>query len=131
MKYLQVFIFHLKFSISRVCSRIHKFGHQLSRQLQIGSRYDELFFLFSCNCVWCCFQLHRCCFLLLQGVGCAPDVCRLFCRESRCCSQVYRECGVRLLLCAILCCVPFYCVCCVWLLGSGLYSSNFFCCFVV
>ncbi|XP_056682753.1 uncharacterized protein [Spinacia oleracea] len=81
--------------------------------------------------VWCCFQLHRCCFLLLQGVGCAPDVCRLFCRESRCCSQVYRECGVRLLLCAILCCVPFYCVCCVWLLGSGLYSSNFFCCFVV
>ncbi|XP_056686091.1 uncharacterized protein [Spinacia oleracea] len=47
-----------------------------------------------------------------------------------CCSQVYRECGVRLLLCVILCCVPFYCICCVWLLGSGLYSSNFFCCFV-
>ncbi|XP_056684754.1 beta-galactosidase 15-like isoform X1 [Spinacia oleracea] len=37
--------------------------------------------------VWCCFQLHRCCFLLLQGVGCAPDVCRLFCRESRCVLQ--------------------------------------------
>ncbi|XP_056699873.1 dnaJ protein ERDJ2A-like isoform X2 [Spinacia oleracea] len=73
-------------------------------------------------------ELSQC---VIQGVGCAPDVCRVFCRESRCCSQIYRECGVRLLLCAILCCVPFYCVCCFWLLGSGLYSSNFFCCFVV
>ncbi|XP_056684756.1 uncharacterized protein [Spinacia oleracea] len=78
--------------------------------------------VFSCTgAASCCCRVWV---VLLMCAGCSAG------SPGACCSQVYRECGVRLLLCVILCCVPFYCICCVWLLGSGLYSSNFFCCFI-
>ncbi|XP_056684505.1 uncharacterized protein [Spinacia oleracea] len=66
----------------------------LKRVLELAPRLlEELMKVF--GVVFSCTGAASCC---VQGVGCAPDVCRVFCRESRSTGSVVFDC----------CCVQSY-----------------------
>ncbi|XP_056683425.1 uncharacterized protein [Spinacia oleracea] len=62
--YFSSFFSHL-FSCYLVCSRIHKFGHQLSRQLQVPTIFHLILL-----CRWCLVLFSAAQVLLLAVAGC-------------------------------------------------------------